>query len=54
MNNLSKWKVSIFGLGYVGLSHAIAYALRGINVVGFDVDREKIELVRKGVSPIKE
>ena len=54
MNNLSTWKVSIFGLGYVGLSHAVAYALRGIKVVGFDVDREKIELVRKGVSPIKE
>ena len=54
MNNLSTWKVSIFGLGYVGLSHAIAYALKDIRVVGFDVDREKIELVRKGVSPIKE
>ena len=51
---MAKWKISIFGLGYVGLSHAVAYALRGINVVGFDVDREKIELVRKGVSPIKE
>lgn len=54
MNNLSTWKVSIFGLGYVGLSHAVAYALKNIRVVGFDVDREKIELVRKGVSPIKE
>jgi len=54
VNNLSTWKVSIFGLGYVGLSHAVAYALKNIRVVGFDVDREKIELVRKGVSPIKE
>ena len=54
MNDLSTWKVSIFGLGYVGLSHAVAYALKGIKVVGFDVDKRKIELVRKGVSPIKE
>ena len=54
MNNLSTWKVSIFGLGYVGLSHAVAYALRGTKIVGFDVDREKIELIRKGISPIKE
>ena len=54
MNDLSTWKVSIFGLGYVGLSHAVAYALKDIRVVGFDVDREKIELIRKGVSPIKE
>jgi len=54
VNGLSTWRVSIFGLGYVGLSHAVAYALRGIKVVGFDVDKRKIELVRKGVSPIKE
>ncbi len=54
MNNLSTWKISIFGLGYVGLSHAVAYALRGTKVVGFDVDRKKIELIRKGISPIKE
>jgi len=54
VNNLSTWKVSIFGLGYVGLSHAVAYALRGTKIVGFDVDRKKIELIRKGISPIKE
>jgi len=54
VNDLSTWRVSIFGLGYVGLSHAVAYALRGVKVVGFDVDREKIELVKKGISPIKE
>nr|MDO8044227.1 UDP-glucose/GDP-mannose dehydrogenase family protein [Candidatus Baldrarchaeota archaeon] len=51
---MSTWKVSIFGLGYVGLSHAVAYALRGTKIVGFDVDRKKIELIRKGISPIKE
>ena len=54
MNKLSKWKISIFGLGYVGLSHAVAYALKGVKVIGFDIDEKKLESIRKGISPIKE
>jgi len=53
VNNLSTWKISIFGLGYVGLSHTVAYALRDVEVIGFDVDEKKLESIEKGISPIK-
>ena len=51
---MTKWKISIFGLGYVGLSHAVAYALKGVKVIGFDIDEKKLEFIKKGISPIKE
>jgi len=54
VSSLIEWRISIFGLGYVGLSHAIAYALKGVKVIGFDVDREKLKSIKKGISPIKE
>jgi len=52
VNSLGKWKVSLFGLGYVGLSHAVAYALKDIRVVGFDIDKEKIKAIKKSVEVI--
>lgn len=51
---MAKWKISIFGLGYVGLSHAVAYALKNVKVIGFDIDKKKLESIKKGISPIKE
>ena len=51
---MQEWSVSIFGLGYVGLSHAVAYALRGAKVIGFDIDESKIKTISRGISPIKE
>lgn len=41
-------KIAIIGLGYVGLPLA-AYLARHFPVVGFDVDRSRIEELRKGV-----
>lgn len=46
--------VSVIGLGYVGLSLAVALALRGFRVVGVDVDPGKVESVNSGRSPIEE
>ncbi len=36
--------ISIVGLGYVGLPIAVAFAEKGVKVIGFDVNREKIGL----------
>lgn len=47
-------KVAILGLGYVGLTMAACLAERGVDTVGVDVDKSKIELVSEGKSPIKE
>ena len=47
-------RVSIVGLGYVGLSTAVCFASRGIRVVGVDVDARKLESIEKGEPPIHE
>jgi UDP-N-acetyl-D-galactosamine dehydrogenase len=48
-----KAKLSIIGLGYVGLPIALAFAKR-IQVVGFDINEERIDLMKKGIDPSNE
>ena len=47
-------KISLVGLGYVGMPIAVAFASKGVNVVGFDLNKEKIELYKKGIDPTNE
>ncbi len=49
-----KEKISLVGLGYVGMPIAVAFAKKGVDVIGFDVNRAKIELYRQGIDPTKE
>lgn len=44
----------IGGAGYVGLTYAAAFAELGHNVVGLDLDAERIGALRRGVTPIFE
>ena len=46
-------KLSLVGLGYVGMPIAVAFA-RKIKVVGFDLNAEKIALYQSGVDPTNE
>jgi len=46
-------KVGIVGLGYVGLPLALTFAERAFSVLGFDVDRAKIEALGAGRNYIK-
>lgn len=46
--------ISLVGLGYVGMPIAVAFAKKGLNVIGFDLNKSKIELYRSGVDPTKE
>ncbi len=46
-------KISLVGLGYVGMPIAVAFA-RKVKVVGFDLNAEKIALYKSGVDPTKE
>lgn len=48
-----KEKLSLIGLGYVGMPIAVAFA-KHLDVVGFDVNAEKIALYQKGIDPTKE
>jgi GDP-mannose 6-dehydrogenase len=46
--------VSVFGLGYVGIVTSACLARDGHNVIGVDVNKEKVEMVCDGKSPIIE
>lgn len=46
-------KISLVGLGYVGMPIAVAFA-RKVKVVGFDLNSKKIELYKSGVDPTNE
>lgn len=46
--------LSLVGLGYVGMPIAHAFAKKGINVIGFDLNKEKIRLYKLGIDPTKE
>ncbi|MCK4860103.1 MAG: UDP-glucose/GDP-mannose dehydrogenase family protein, partial [Candidatus Omnitrophica bacterium] len=47
-------RISIIGCGYVGLSTAAVFAELGNNVIGADIDKDKIEKLNKGIMPIFE
>ena len=46
--------LSLVGLGYVGMPIAVAFAKKGIRVIGFDLNKEKIALYQSGIDPTKE
>jgi UDP-N-acetyl-D-glucosamine dehydrogenase len=46
-------KIAIVGLGYVGLPLALQFARSGVNVLGLDIDPEKIKAINSGRSYIK-
>ena len=45
--------LAVIGLGYVGLPVALAFAKK-IKVIGFDINPERIELLKKNIDPSKE
>ncbi len=47
-------KITVFGCGYVGLTTAVGLAEMGNEVIGIDVDVEKIGLLKEGVVPFYE
>ena len=59
MNNLyeklisGEEKLSLVGLGYVGMPIAVAFAKK-VKVVGFDLNEKKIALYKSGIDPTKE
>tara|TARA_B110000858_G_C17793691_1_gene471268 strand:+ start:413 stop:1693 length:1281 start_codon:yes stop_codon:yes gene_type:complete len=51
--NTKKATVGIIGLGYVGLPLAGVFAKKNFNVIGFDIDSRKVQMLNKGKSYIK-
>lgn len=50
----NKRVLSVIGLGYVGLPLAIAFADEGFEVIGFDLNSEKISIYKSGIDPTNE
>lgn len=48
-----KDKISLVGLGYVGMPIAVAFAKK-VKVVGYDLNAAKIDLYRSGIDPTRE
>lgn len=47
-------KLAVVGLGYVGMPIAVAFAKKNVNVIGFDLNKSKIELYESGIDPTNE
>ncbi len=47
-------RVTFLGTGYLGATYAICYAELGYEVLGFDVDADKIAMLNAGEVPIHE
>jgi UDP-N-acetyl-D-galactosamine dehydrogenase len=46
-------KISLIGLGYVGMPIAVAFSKK-VDVIGFDINKTKIDLYKSGIDPTKE
>jgi len=46
-------KIALIGLGYVGLPIALAFA-KHASVIGFDINAERVEMMKNGEDPSKE
>ncbi len=46
-------KISVIGLGYVGLPIALEFA-KQISIIGFDIKPERVELMKQGIDPSNE
>ncbi len=47
-------KISLVGLGYVGMPIAIEFAKRGVKVIGYDLNEAKINTYKSGIDPTNE
>lgn len=46
--------ITVFGLGYVGLTTSLYFAKRDKKVIGIDINKEKCRLINEGKLPFKE
>ena len=51
---MKKPKISVIGVGYVGLCTAVGLASKGYSVLASDVDEQKIAKINQGIPPFHE
>ena len=53
-NTEFEYDLGVVGLGYVGLPLAVESSKQGLNVVGYDINPERVEMINNGISPIED
>ena len=51
---MKQYKIAVAGTGYVGLVAGVCFAEKGHQVICVDVDKKKVETMKKGICPIYE
>ncbi len=49
-----EYTITVFGLGFVGLTTALAFAEKGNKVYGYDINSERSKLIENGKLPFVE
>ncbi len=49
-----KFKIGIWGTGYIGLSTMVYFSKKNIKCVGFDINKEKVRKINSGIIPLKD
>ena len=47
-----KFKIAVWGTGYIGLSTMVYFAKKKIKCVGYDVNKDKIKKINSGILPL--
>jgi len=47
-----KFKIAIWGTGYIGLSTMVYFSKKKINCVGYDIDKKKVKKINSGIIPL--
>ncbi len=49
-----KYKIAVWGTGYIGLSTMAYYSKKNIKCIGYDIDKSKVKKINNGTLPISE
>jgi len=53
-NTEFEYDLGVVGLGYVGLPLAVESSKQGLEVIGYDINPERVENINNGISPIED
>ena len=49
-----KFKIAVWGTGYIGLSTMVYFAKKKIKCIGYDINKEKIKKINSGTLPLED
>ncbi len=49
-----KYKIAVWGTGYIGLSTMVYFAKKKIRCVGYDINKEKVKKINSGTLPLED